>query len=64
MSMPYIFWITCAISIAIAITAGWADRQRLRRADLDRVSLMPWTMILLLALLVAVVSLVLALKVR
>jgi hypothetical protein len=64
MSMPNIFWITCAASLVIAMTAGWADRRRLRRTNLDRVSLMPWTMILLLALLVAVVSLVLALKVH
>lgn len=36
---------------AVAVYAGWRDRRRTRRADMDAVGLLPWTTIQVLAFL-------------
>ena len=54
-----------AIGIAAALIAAlawWGDRRRVRRTDLDAVGWMPWTPVFFVALMVAVVSLGLAVK--
>jgi hypothetical protein len=43
------------VALAVALLAWWGDRRRLRRADLDRVGLMPWDGLFFWALLAAVV---------
>jgi len=49
-----------AFTLALALTAVWAERRRLRRTNLDAVGFMPWTVIYLISFLAAVVFLGLA----
>ena len=44
----------------LAVIAWIGDRRRMRRADLDKVGFMPWTVIFFAALTVAIVMLGLA----
>ncbi|MFN3552271.1 MAG: hypothetical protein ACK4UL_04110 [Novosphingobium meiothermophilum] len=48
------------MALALAILAGWADRRRLRRTNLDAVGFMPWTVIYLVSFLAACVLIGLA----
>jgi len=47
---------------ALAGTAAIADARRMRRRDFDRVGFMPWSLILILSLIVAVFATALTLK--
>ncbi len=47
-------------ALALALTAVWAERRRLRRSNLDAVGFMPWTVIFLTSFLAAVILLGLA----
>jgi len=47
---------------ALAGTAAIADARRMRRPDFDRVGFMPWSLILILSLSVAVFATALTLK--
>jgi len=49
-------------AVVVAAVAWGADRRRLRRADLDRVGWMPWTMLFFWALLSAIMLVGLAFK--
>ncbi|MFN4221323.1 MULTISPECIES: hypothetical protein [Novosphingobium] len=49
-----------SLALALAILAGWADRRRLRRTNLDAVGFMPWTVIYLVSFLAACVLIGLA----
>ncbi len=55
-------WIAAGASAVIAIFAALADRRRARRTRLDRVGWVPWSAILLAALMVGAVCAALALK--
>ena len=55
-------WWTAGIAMALAALAALAEHLRGRRRDLDRVGLMPWNFIQLLAFLVAIVAAALAVK--
>ena len=50
------------IALALAGLAWWGDRRRLRRHDLDRVGLMPWTGLFFWSLLAAVLLLAAAVQ--
>ncbi|MCH7627529.1 hypothetical protein [Novosphingobium percolationis] len=43
--------------LALSALAGWRDRRNLRRADLDRVSLINWRPLSAISLMVAIVAL-------
>jgi len=43
------FWIACAISAIIAVSAGYAERRRGKRKNIEAVGFMPWITIMLLA---------------
>lgn len=43
------FAIASAIAAVIAIGAGFADRRRSKRSDINRVGFMPWTTIMVIA---------------
>lgn len=49
-----------ALALAVALTAIWAERRRMRRVNLDAVGFMPWTVIYLIAFLAACVFMGLA----
>ncbi|MEE9433631.1 MAG: hypothetical protein V3V15_05285 [Sphingorhabdus sp.] len=42
-------WLVCAATGLIALIAGYADRRRQKRADIEKVGFMPWTTITVLA---------------
>ena len=50
-----LLWTAAAFFAALAALASWRDHARGKRRDLDRPGLMPWQLILVLALLLAVV---------
>ncbi len=49
-------------AVLVVIVASLADRRREKRTDIDRVGFMPWTFIMVMAVLTAVVSASLAIK--
>lgn len=51
-----------AIAVAVAALAWLADRRRMRRSDPDAVGFMPWTSVFFWAVLVALVTLGLAIR--
>lgn len=55
-------WIGVGAWVALAAGSALAERRRARRVDLDRVGIMPWTLIQLLSVLGAVVTAALAIK--
>ena len=46
-------WVGVGIALAIAIGAGLADWRRHRRADLDRIGMLDWRTVQVLALIAA-----------
>jgi hypothetical protein len=56
------WWTLAAASAALGVVSALADWKRTRRRDLDRPGWVPWTGLQILALLVAVVAAVLALR--
>ncbi|RYD49349.1 MAG: hypothetical protein EOP60_13995 [Sphingomonadales bacterium] len=57
-------WTSVAVALLVAVIAGFGERQRKRRKDMDRVGLMPWPLIQVLAMLAALILVSLALHVR
>lgn len=55
-------WALSAIAATVAGVAGYAERRRLTREDLDRVGVMPWPGLQLVAILVAIVAAALAMR--
>ncbi len=54
------FWVAAAIAVLAAILAGLGDHRRKRRADLDRVGLINWPTLQMLALIAAAIFVILA----
>jgi uncharacterized membrane protein YidH (DUF202 family) len=50
-----LLWAAAAFFAALAALAVWRDHARAKRRDVDRPGLVPWTLILVLAMLLAVV---------
>ncbi len=48
-------WGGCAASVCIAVLSLVAERRRANRAELDAVGFMPWTLILIMAMIAAAV---------
>jgi len=55
-------WTAAAALAALAVFAAFAEHRRARRRDLDKVGLMPWNAIQILAFLAAAIAAALALK--
>ncbi len=51
-----------AIAALVALIAGLAERRRMNRKDIEKVGFMPWPLIMMMSLLLAVVAIGLALK--
>ena len=60
--MQSLLWGGAGAGVAIAALAIWRDRRHSRRADLDRVGLVPWPSVLIAAILLAAICAALALK--
>ncbi|HEX8572216.1 MAG TPA: hypothetical protein VF759_05645 [Allosphingosinicella sp.] len=58
-----LLWTAAAAFAALAAFATWRDHARDKRRDLDRPGLMPWSLVTVLAMLLAVVCGALALMV-
>jgi hypothetical protein len=55
-------WVLSGLLLALAAGAAWAEHRRGKRRNLDRVGLMPWNLIQILAFLGAIAAAALALK--
>lgn len=55
-------WLISGLLLMVALLAAFAEHRRKNRRDLDRVGLMPWNFIQVIAFLCAVIAAVLALK--
>ena len=56
--MPY--WIAAGIALSIGVLAGIGDWRRKRRSDLDRVGLIDWPTLQMLALISAAILVIIA----
>lgn len=54
-------WWTSGTAMAVAVVAAFAEHRRSRRRDLDKVGVMPWNFIQVIAFLSAVIAAALAL---
>ncbi len=54
-------WTSVAAALLVAVIAGFGERQRKRRKDMDRIGLLPWPLIQVLAILCALILTSLAL---
>ena len=57
-------WAGAAAAVVVAITSAFGERRRSRRRDMDQVGFMPWTLIQVLAMLLAVILASVALNLR
>ena len=58
-----LLWAAAAFFAALAALAAWRDHARGKRRDIDRPGWVPWTGVTVMAMLLAVVSAVLAVRV-
>lgn len=62
---PKIFlWTAAAGALAVALIASLAERRRSRRHDMDNVGWVPWTLVQVISVAIAVGSFAFALKMR
>ena len=57
-------WAGAAAALALAVASGVGEHRRRNRRDLDRIGLVPWPLIQLLAMLAAVICASVALNLR
>jgi hypothetical protein len=50
-----LLWIACALFTALALLAAWRDHARAKRRDIDKVGWVPWSLVLVLAMMLALV---------
>ncbi|RYY44103.1 MAG: hypothetical protein EOP59_06750 [Sphingomonadales bacterium] len=48
-------WTGVAIALVLAVIAGFGERKRKRRTDMDRIGLLNWPLIQILAILIALI---------
>lgn len=63
-SMQQQLWGAAAAAVLVAIASGFGEHRRRGRRDIDRVGFMPWTLIQVLAMLIAVILASVALNLR
>jgi hypothetical protein len=63
-TMQQQLWGGAAAAVVVAITSAFGERRRSRRRDMDQVGFMPWTLIQVLAMLLAVILASVALNLR
>ena len=57
-------WSGAAVALGVAVVSGFGEHRRRRRRDPDKVGLVPWPLIQVLAMLVAVILVSVALNLR
>jgi hypothetical protein len=62
LSADQLLWIAAAALLALAMLATFAEHRRGRRRNLDRVGIMPWNLIQIIAFLAAIAAAGIALK--
>jgi hypothetical protein len=55
-------WTVAGAAAVLVAVAGFADRRRAHRRDLDRAGWVPWPMIMILAMIVAAAATAIAIK--
>ena len=63
-SMQQQLWGGAALAVLVAIGSGFGEYRRRRRRDMDEVGFMPWTLIQVLAMLLAAILASVALNLR
>lgn len=58
-----LLWLAAAALAVLALFAGWADHVRGKRRNLDSPGWVPWQLVMVLAMLLAVVCVALAVRV-
>ncbi len=58
-----LLWIAAAALAVLALAAAWADHARGKRRNLDRPGWVPWQLVMVMAMLLAVVCAALAVRV-
>ncbi len=48
-------WIGAGVALAVAVASGFGEHRRRNRRDMDRVGLIPWPLVQVLAMLAAVI---------
>jgi len=48
-------WTSVGAALLVAVVAGLGERKRKRRIDMDRIGLMPWPLVQILAILMALI---------
>ena len=60
--MHIYLWSGCATALAVAGVANLAEHRRAKRRNLDRVGFMPWSLIMVLAMMIALSCAAIAIK--
>lgn len=64
MTLKIFLWTASAGAIAVALVASFAERRRSRRRDMDNVGWVPWTLVQVVCVAIAIGSFAFAMKVR
>lgn len=48
-------WTSVGAALLVAVVAGLGERKRKRRIDMDRIGLIPWPLVQILAILMALI---------
>jgi len=57
-------WIGAGVALVVAVLSGFGEHRRRNRRDMDRVGLVPWPLVQVLAMLTAVILVSVALNLR
>ncbi|HEY0412103.1 MAG TPA: hypothetical protein VGD66_03045 [Allosphingosinicella sp.] len=62
LTVSEMLWTAAALLVLVAAAAAWAEHRRSKRRDIERVGVVPWHLIQILASILAVAAIALAMK--